>query len=149
MPDEKNQFGFKYVLANIGTLKRTLPALLANQAQRHFVSSWSKNGWEGTPWAEVQRRMSFTKAFMYGKPADRTRHINVKTGALRRAVGDCIKAVSFERTDLIVSVPGDYAEYINDGTDKMPARPFMRDSELLIHKQIELIEKEVDRVWIK
>lgn len=146
MPEE-NKFGFKFVLANIGTLKKTLPTLLANQAQRHFVSSWSKNGWEGTPWAEVQRRMSFTKAFKYAKPSDRTRHINVKTGALRRATGDCIKEVSFERTVLLVSVPGDYADYINDGTDKMPARPFMKDSELLMEMQIKLIEKQVDKAF--
>lgn len=144
MPEE-SQFGFKYVLANIGTLKKTLPGLLANQAQRHFVSSWSKNGWEGTPWAEVQRRMSFTKAFKYARPADRTRHINVKTGALRRATGDCVKSLSFERTELIVAIP--YAEYINEGTDRMVARPFMKDSELLRQEQLKLIVKQVDKVW--
>ncbi len=133
----------------MGTLKKKLPQLLANQAQQFFVSSWSQNGWDGTPWAEVKRRQDWTKAFKYAKPADRTRHILVKTGALRRAVGDCVRSVSFEKTVLVVEVPGDYAEYINNGTDKMPARPFMKDSELLRTKQIQLIEKEVDRIWIK
>jgi hypothetical protein len=90
--------------------------------------------------------MSFTKAFKYAKPADRTRHINVKTGALRRAVGDCVKSVSYARTELIVALP--YAEYINEGTAHMVARPFMKDGPILRQEQLKLIYKEVDRVWI-
>ena len=138
-------FSFWKVQSNVERLKEELPVLLANQAENYFVSSWRKNGWDGNQWAEVQRRMSPTKAYKYATPADRTRHILVKTGTLRRAVGQLVRSISFEQSRLVADVP--YAGYLNDGTDKMPARPFMKDSPILREKQIDLINKEITKVW--
>jgi len=89
--------------------------------------------------------MSFTKAYKYAKPSARTRHILVKSGALRRAVNNSIRSATFNRVELIVGVP--YAEYHNEGTKSIPKRQFMGDSVILRRKQIQLINKEVDKIW--
>jgi hypothetical protein len=147
MSDTK--FGFGAVKANIQRMKTELPIVLANQAQNYFVESWQKQGWEGVGWKEVKRRQEGTPEYKYPKGKDLGRHtraILVKTGTLRRAVSNSIRSRSFNLIRLVVAVP--YAEYLNDGTPKMVARTFMKDSAGLRLIQREKIKEFTDKVWL-
>jgi phage gpG-like protein len=143
MADTK--FHFQRVMLNIEQVKTELPVILGNQAQNYFTDSWRQQGWNGEPWKEVQRRDSSTKVYKYSKPAARTRAILVKSGRLRRAVANSIRETRFDRVRLVVDVP--YAEYHNDGTDKLPQRRFMGQSAELERKQILKITSFIDKVW--
>jgi phage gpG-like protein len=127
-----NKFHLGQVLTNIQRMKQDLPRLLANQAQRHFADSWKEQGFEGTPWKEVQRRIPGTSAYKYPMKkglARRTRAILVKSGELRRKVSMSVRTVSWEITRLVVDLP--YAAAHNEGTTTagrghnvtIPARP--------------------------
>ncbi|MEI8111163.1 MAG: hypothetical protein WCH59_09260 [Chitinophagia bacterium] len=105
-----NKFGFGKVLNNVERLKKTLPVLLANQAQNFFVDSWKKQGWDDNgvkAWAKRQDT---------GKKSE-GRSILVKSGKLRRAVGQSIRLKSFEKIQLVVALP--YAAVHNEGYNGM------------------------------
>lgn len=105
MPD--NKFGTQRILNNIEVLKKNLPALLANQAQNFFVDSFKKSAWDDgglKPWAKRQNENS---------KRNRGRKLLVKSGALRRAVGQSIRSTTFDKVQLVVALP--YAAVHNDG----------------------------------
>jgi phage gpG-like protein len=129
-------------------LKTQLPVILANQAQNYFTDSWRQQGWDGAAWEIPKRRIKDTPEWKYPKKKDlgrRTRATLVKTGRLRRAVSNSIRQATFDRVRLVVAVP--YAAAHNEGTDKIPKREFMGDSPLLRQKQIQTIQKEIDKIW--
>jgi len=141
-----NPFNLLELAANLQVMKRELPILLANQAQRYFADSWKQQGYEGKQWKEVKRREEGTKEYKYPKYkglSRRTNPILVRSGALRREVSNSIRSQSFDLIKLVSSLP--YSSYINEGTPTMDARPFMRDSPGLRVKQTELITKTVNR----
>lgn len=144
-----NKFKMGAMLQRIEVMKRELPVILANQAQNHFAHSFNEHGFEGKQWPEVQRRIPGTNAYKYPKNKDlgrRTRAINVKSGVLRRAVGTSIRSVSFKKTELIVAVP--YAKYLNEGTNHIPERPFIKQGPELTKMQRERIKRYFKKVWL-
>lgn len=144
----ENKFFFGRAIENINKLKRELPILLANQARLHFTGSFREQGYEGRPWKEPNRKIEGTPEYKYPKNKGlgrRTQTTLIRTGRLRRDVNSSVRVVSFERIELIVSTP--YAAYLNEGTEHMPARPFVKDSPLLRKMQVEKIEKYIDKVW--
>ena len=148
---EDNKFGFGKKLENIAKMKRDLPVLLANQAQREFTAAFTDQNFtagNGQQWQEVQRRISGTPEYKYPKTkglSRRTSPILVRTGKLRRAVSNSIRMATFEKIQLVV--PLDYAKYQNDGTDNIPQRRFMGDGINLRRKQKDLINREIKKVW--
>lgn len=143
-----NQFGTDRILKNIKQLKQDLPTKLADQAQNFFTNSWRLQGWNDTTWQIPKRRIKGTPEYMYPKKKGlgrRTRATLVQSGRLRRAVSNSIRQATFEKIKLIVAVP--YANYHNAGTDHLPKRQFMGDTQLLRDKQIKLINREIDKVW--
>jgi hypothetical protein len=144
----ETKFNIDRVISKMEQLKHELPVLLANQAQRYFTHTWQEQGMDGTPWKEVKRRIPGTPEYKYPKKKGltrRTKPILVQTGHLRRAVADSIKSQTWDRVTLVNAMP--YASFINEGTAKMVARPFMKDTPALRAKQIELINKTVGRIW--
>lgn len=101
-----SKFGFDKALKNMERLKETLPPLLANQAQNFFVQSWRKQGWDD---GGIQR----WKPRQDKGPKSQGRAILVKSGKLRRAIGQSIREQSFERIKLVVALP--YAFVHNEG----------------------------------
>lgn len=97
-------------------VKKTLPEVLANDAQRFFLASFRKEGWDDggvKPWAP--RKNPSTK--------DMGRNLLVKTGRLRRAVANSLRGVTFGLIKFVVDVP--YAIVHNEGgtfTRKQHAR---------------------------
>lgn len=143
-----DKFGFERVINNIYAVKKELPVVLANQAQRFFADSWKQQGWEGVEWKTPNRRIPGTKEYKYPKfkgLGRRTRATLVQSGRLRREVNNSIRSATLDRIQLTVSAP--YALFNNEGTAKLPKRQFMGDSQLLRDKQKETITKFIDRIW--
>lgn len=141
---------FQQVKANIKSAKRDMPRKLANQARNYFVSSWTKQGWDGQPWKQVQRRTPGTRAYRYASPADRTRAILVGSGSgrLRRAVSNSIRKADFGLIKLAVGdQEADYAGYHNKGTEKIPKRQFMGQTRALTQMQKKMIDSYFIKVW--
>lgn len=107
-----NKFHFRRVLQNVEKLKKTLPVLLANQAQNFFVESWKKKGWDDNGVKAWQNRKDTGKK-------SQGRSILVKSGKLRRAVGQSIRLKTFDKIQLVVALP--YAAVHNDGYNGMRA----------------------------
>jgi phage gpG-like protein len=131
-----SRFGFDKVLKNMEQLKKEIPPVLANQAQTFFTRSFDNQGFTDgslSKWAERK----------YGKDAGR--NILVKSGRLKRAVSSSIREANWNIIRLIVDVP--YAEYHNEGTDKLPKREFMGDSKTLRDMQLKKLQQMSDKIW--
>jgi hypothetical protein len=140
MSDDKFHLG--QVLLNIEKMKRELPIQLANLTQQHFVDSFKEEGWEGNKWKTPKRKIEGTPEYKYPKNKGLSRRVKATlnmTGRLRKAVGMSIRVANFQRIQLIVDVP--YAKYLNEGTPKMVARTFMKDSSKLRELQRNKIEE--------
>lgn len=150
-----SKFNFQKVKDNIAQVKRELPVLLANDAQKYFLGAFKDQGWNGGHWKEVERRTPGTPAFKYAKPqSNRTKPILTNTGRLRREVsllsGNAKvvnKGFNFTVTLAINTNTVPYAGYINDGTDKMVQRKFMGDSPALRKILMDRIVRYMDKVW--
>lgn len=143
-----SKFKLDKVIKNLEATKRDLPIKLANQAVNHFSDNFQKQGFETQRWKEVKRRIPDTPEYKYPKRkglSRRTKPILVNTGRLRRAVAASKKLSTFNLIKLVVDLP--YAIYHNEGTDNTPQRKFIGDSAALRRKQINLIDKEIDRIW--
>ena len=101
-----NKFRLDIIVKNVERMKNTLPVLLANQAQNFFVESWKKQGWDDKGVDKWPSRQDTG-------PRSRGRSILVKSGKLRRAVGQSIRFKTFDKIQLVVALP--YAEVHNDG----------------------------------
>jgi phage gpG-like protein len=105
-----NKFQFRRVVQNVEKLKKTLPVLLSNQAQTFFVDSWKKKGWDDNGVKAWQNRKDTGKK-------SQGRATLVKSGKLRRAVGQSIRLKSFDKIQLVVALP--YAAVHNEGYNGM------------------------------
>ncbi len=142
-----NKFKFGAMKAKIVRLKKELPIILANNAQNYFVQSFTNQGWDGSAWKEVNRRIEGTKEYKYPKSKDlgrRTRPILIGKGStkLRRAVSNSIRNKTWPIVRLLVDLP--YAKRHNEGLDGMPKRTFMKNSPQLERQQKEKIKLFMD-----
>lgn len=143
-----NPFHIDQMIKDMATVKRQLPILLANQAQRHFVASFQEQGYEGKQWKEVQRRTEGTKAYKYPMHkglSRRTSPILVRSGNMRRGVNNSIRSATWALVKLVTAFH--YASYQNEGTASIEARPFMKDTVKLRAMQTELITKTTNRIF--
>lgn len=145
-----DNFHFNKLKVNILKLKSELPVILANQAQTYFTQTFTKQGWDGTSWKEVNRRKEGTNEYKYPKfkgLSRRTSPILVRTGTLRRAVSNSIRSASFQSIKLVVDLP--YAAAQNDGVPEhnLPRRHFMGNSHLLREQQVLKIKNYMNKLW--
>lgn len=147
-----NKFHTAQILNNLNKVKKTLPVVLANQAQNFFVDSFKKEGFQTgsgvLKWKMVKRRIPGTYEYKYPKKKQLSRRsspILVRTGKLRRAVGNSIRSATFDRVELTVGVP--YASYHNEGTDDIPKRQFVGDSKALRVMQVKTLNQTIDGIW--
>lgn len=149
-----NRFEFDKVMARFNDATHTVPVLLANKSRNYFVNTFTVGGFDGQKWKEVQRRTPGTKAYKYPKNSQLSRRTNpilVGTykgrsgGNLRRQVNNSIRRADFYEIRLGVSAP--YAQYHNEGTDKIPQRKFMGSSKEL-NSQIRIkIREEFKKIF--
>ena len=152
----EDKFKFGELKQNITRMKRTLPIVLANQAQNYFVESWERQGWDGQPWPDVKRHDKNGNAYKYPK-ALRARKLSSPIlvgvyrgrsgGTLRRAVSRCIRSATFTSIRLMVDLP--YAARHNNGLDGMPKRQFMGKSPILMRQHQQKIKQFMDGLWGK
>jgi hypothetical protein len=130
-----NKFKPGQLAAKLQQVKKALPKLMALEAQRHYAGSFTRQGFDGQPWAQVKRRIPGTPEYKYPKNTGlnrRTLPILTGTGKLSRAVGNVAKSLKVSSTKggfkATLSIGKDavkYAGYINNGTPRMPQRKFM------------------------
>jgi hypothetical protein len=151
-----DKFNFDQVKAKLVQTKRELLVLLSNQAQNYFVESFTKQGWNGESWKEVQRRTEGTKAFKYPKTRGIQRRTSpiligagwkIRGGTLRRAVSNMARTriLSENSVRMIVDVP--YAGYLNEGTERMVKRTFVGQTAELTKMQTEKINQIISKIW--
>lgn len=149
-----NKFNLHIVKAKLAQTKRELPVTLAKQAVNYFTDTFTNQGIAGKKWQEVQRRTPGTKEYKYPKFKGlqrRTSPILVgkgwkkRGGKLRRKVSRCITNKTWDMVRLAVDLP--YAEAQNDGTDTIPARPYMKQTPELEKEQIKTINTYIDKLW--
>lgn len=146
------QMAGNVILDSSGKLKaakRRILIRIAGAAVEQFKGNFRAQGFVDNvvePWPEVQRRIkgadgSFAYAGFRGKKytrADRTRAILVQTGRLRRAIR---RAQPKSNTiDIVADVP--YAETHNEGTDRVPQRRFIGNSQALNRRALNIIKEE-------
>jgi hypothetical protein len=139
-----HQFKVGLLVKELQKKKKLLPVQLANIARNEFVGNFKRQGFRNIgveKWKEVKRREhGSVKAALAAHAANpkarvekgmgrRMKPILVQSGTLRKAVAASIQSTTWREIKLGVEVP--YAEYLNDGTDNMVARPFMKDSQYL------------------
>jgi len=112
---------------------------LAMVAKNYFVGSWKRQGFDGTSWAKRKTETKKTQ----GKA------ILVRTGTLRKAVNNSLKTVTDKKVVFEVNMPKgeQYPKYLNEGTGKMPARPFMGYSKELNIQLMQKFEILSEKIW--
>jgi len=143
-----SKFDFKEVLGKVEQTKKELPKKLANMTQNYFVLSWKKQGFDNKSWQQVKRRIPGTPEFKYPKTKGltrRTKPILVASGELRRRVANSVVTAEWDDIRLVIDLP--YAAAMNEGTDKIVARPFVGQTNELTGKQYNMIENFFDKVW--
>ena len=45
-----NKFNFGKIIKQMERVKRDLPIKIANETKNYFLSSWSRQGWDGEMW---------------------------------------------------------------------------------------------------
>lgn len=143
-----SKFNISDVKKKLQATKRIVPIKLANLTQNHFVSHFTNESFENEKWETPNRKIAGTNEYKYPKfkgLGRRTSKTLVRSGALRRATANSMRNATWQQIKLVNAVP--YAEYNNDGTKYIPARPFMKDSKELRKKQLTLLNKEIDNIW--
>lgn len=137
------------VQQKIEATKRIVPKLVANQTQNYFVMSFRKQGFDGRPWKEVNRRIPDTDEYKYPTKkglSRQTRPILIgQTGQLRRKVANSVVVASWPIVKLIVDLP--YAAVHNEGSSIMPKRQYVGQTRELTKIQGEIIEKSFSKIW--
>jgi phage gpG-like protein len=158
MGDTKFHFGA--VLAKIKQTQNEVPKLLANQAQNEFVGNFNRQGFNGTKWQEVKRRIAGTPEYKYPKSkglSRRKKPILTGSGAMKRAVSNMVTSpqskINGEGIKLVVTVPVktgsnfSYPVAHNEGTAVIPQRQFVGQTPALTEKQKALITKYFAKIW--
>lgn len=135
---------------------------IALQTREEFDKGFDQEGMTNEPkWDEVARRTSGSpfyekqvafginnasgKPFMVDQGAD-WRDRNILTGTSRQLrSNNKIKVVTSRKAVIENKTP--YAEYINEGTPYMNARPFIMQTPYLTQMQLAILLKETGRVW--
>ncbi|MGL5133074.1 MAG: phage virion morphogenesis protein [Planktothrix sp.] len=92
--------------------KRDLPRVLANVVLNDIAKNFAKQAFDGQKWKARKRNP---------RKRDKKRAILVDTGRLRRSFR--VKLATPELVIIATDIP--YAQYHNEGTDKMPKRQFI------------------------
>lgn len=151
-----DKFHLGEIQAKLKASEREVLVLLSNQAQNYFVRSFKKQGFNGVPWKEVQRRDPDKKAYKYPTKKGlqrRTSPILVGAGYKKRG-GELMKAVGImARTSqvgkgvlrMVVNVP--YAKYHNEGAGDIPKRQFIGQTRELTAMQTKEMTRIIDKIW--
>lgn len=143
-----NKLNFGKIIKQMERVKRDLPIKIANETKNYFLSSWSKQGWDGEMW-----RPPLRKSKKGGSSRNNSATL-VQSGRLRRDVANSLKQANFDK--IIFRVQSPYAQIHNEGLMgkafgkypfKMPKRQFIGQTRELTNKQMGIIKKEAGSIW--
>jgi phage gpG-like protein len=146
-----SKFNISEVKKRLELTKRVVPIKLAKMTEKHFIGHFTDESFEGVKWQTPKRKIEGTNEYKYPKTKGlgrRTSSTLVRSGVLRRDVANSIKIETWNLIKLATSqLTEKYAKANNEGTNNIPARPFMKDSPQLRKKQLDLLNKEIDNIW--
>lgn len=132
-----SKFGFHRSIAAWHGIKLHAMQRLANETVAYFVVGFAKQSWGSKPWKGVKRNVP--------PPI-----LNV-TGRLKRETAQSERSVTASRVVLENNATDDrgrtYSGFHNEGTDRMVARPFMKQTKELTEKQLKILRQETGKVW--
>lgn len=144
----KNKLELSGVIKKLEEKKSTLPHQLANIAQSAFLNNFRTSSFFGKKWKEVQRRIPGTNAYKYPKKDTSKNKRGILLGQTRHlfhSVAHSIRQADWHEIRLGTDIP--YAEYHNEGTDKIPQRRFMGDHPKLRAKLRRQINSEINSIF--
>jgi phage gpG-like protein len=129
-----NKFNFGKIAQRIKSIDLSLD--MANTAKNDFLNNFKTQSFNGKAW---QKRKS-TK--------DAGRNLLVKTGKLRRDVSNSVSAGHKNNNmSYTLIVNNAYADYNNEGTNRMPKRQFIGMTPDLNKKLLLKINQRLNKVW--
>ena len=157
-----DKFNLQEITKRLQAGERETLALLSNQAQNYFLSSFKNQGFDGKPWQEVQRRTEGTNAYKYPKTKGLQRRTSpilvgagfkIRGGTLRRAVSSMADTAQITTSGgggtskLRMIVDLDYAKYNNEGGGHLPQRQFVGQTAQLTEMQLAKIKEITKRIF--
>ena len=123
-------FEFINRVRRVNNLKRELPDAIGKMAVGHFKANFKKQGFDDTGVKRWPARKN---------NKDVGRAILVKTGNLRNSI--FVRRANFN----VITISSDtkYGQYHNEGTNRLPQRKFMGESESLKKKIVDKVTKEI------
>lgn len=145
-----NGFQFGKSIAKLNAAKINLPLRLADISKKHFLNNFQTESFDGQKWAQVKRRQPGTTEFAYPKKTDLARHNRkILQGKpptrLFKSIVNSFRKASWNEIILGSDVP--YAQFHNEGTDKLPKRTFMAHDRELDKKVRTEIKNQLDKVF--
>lgn len=160
-----NKFNFKKVQSRLNEQTKRASILMMRESKLYFKECFEKEEFDGVKWKNVARRTAGNrfyqkqivkginhasgKIFTVDQGSDwRTRKIN--QGVTKRLRYKTIKANSAITNKGMVATminPIPYAQYVNDGTPYMVARPFMGHAKELEVRHLKILFNETNKIW--
>lgn len=112
---------FEAIIAAFNMAKDVMADKIITATRDQFVKNIDTASFDGKPWQTVKKDTAEGKSYKYyGKPPLQN------TGQLKNAVYNSIVGRTWNNMKIVVDNP--YAEYQNSGTETIPARPFVGES---------------------
>ena len=125
------------------SLKKTLPKDVSTLALKHFDLNFRKQGFDGDKWKPVKR-------WQIGKGVDKTRAIlSGRTKLLAKS--NYVKKASWDKIIIANSAKSkngyNYGLAHNNGTNKIPQRKFLGNSQVLNKKIVNFVSNQLNKVF--
>ncbi len=148
----QERFTFTEKLAALQKAKVDMPRIIATEGQNYFKLNFRKQqSPDGVAWAKRKQESERTKNKRVTKNGGLDKRFKgfkpllVNTGYLRDSMSDTI--ISYDYKRIVWGVKNvDYAGYLNYGTEKMVARPFLADGKEIRGKIKGIIKREFDKI---
>lgn len=166
-----NKFNTHLILEKMNQVKTTIPTLLANQGQRFFKQRFDEHGWNDQafePWAERAKKDSGRAILVKSGALKRFVGMSAKTitfikiefivplpyaaiqnqgGIIHKEAGEIVNHFRGNRFSKVKKATHAQKNSFGAHDIVIPRRQFMGDSATLRKMQVELITKNVDKIW--
>ena len=156
---------FKKAQSQLNAATKQAAIKIMRASKQYFNECFDNEEFDGVKWAEVARRTAGShfyenqvvsahnqptgKMFTTDQGADwQTRKINQgTTGRLRYKTIRADSSITNKGAVIRMFNPVPYAQYVNDGTPYMAARPFMGHAKQLEKRHLDILFIETGKTW--
>lgn len=141
---------------NFGKIKQNMLSIdiakqLGDIVASGFDDSFKEEGFDNVKWEDVKRRISGANLYKPTPkdPSKKTRPIlQGLSGKLRRAVSNSSQSgYKINNLTYVLVVNNEYAQYHNEGTNKIPKRKFIGVSTKTNKKILMFISSKINKIW--